>query len=254
MEMKEIYDCQEILEFVSEIKTEDERKCDKLFRDKSTIEWLKERKDNLDQQIKKLKKKVLEIDKRTEGLERKLDGGYFIDTLNYKINSYNIFCYKQNDNKMPDKVYKSCHREIYVNQRSCDKSAVIKELIDNYDFCVGENILVMFLKTLDIDIGECMFRSYYMLAPIIDKDEKFKLNKGLANLRENEGIFDKSDLESKNVNILMDRSLQIEMFDNYALETQKSELEREFQMIDGLEDKITEYQGFTNKHYQHEEL
>jgi len=62
MEMKEIYDCQEILNFISEAKTEEELKCDKLFRDKSTIEWLSERKNTLDKEIKEIEGKILEKD------------------------------------------------------------------------------------------------------------------------------------------------------------------------------------------------
>jgi len=58
MEMKEIYDCQEILNFVTKARTEEELKCDKLFKSPTTIEWLSERKNNLDKEIKEIKNKI----------------------------------------------------------------------------------------------------------------------------------------------------------------------------------------------------
>ena len=58
MEMKEIYDCQEILNFVTKARTEEELKCDKLFKSPTTIEWLSERKNNLDKEIKEIENKI----------------------------------------------------------------------------------------------------------------------------------------------------------------------------------------------------
>jgi chromosome segregation ATPase len=58
MEMKEIYDCQEILNFVTKARTEEELKCDKLFNNPHTIEWLSERKNNLDKEIKEIEEKI----------------------------------------------------------------------------------------------------------------------------------------------------------------------------------------------------
>ena len=60
MEIKQIYDCQEVLDSVSKIKTEEELKCDQLLRNPNTIEWLGERKNNLDKEIKGIEDKILE--------------------------------------------------------------------------------------------------------------------------------------------------------------------------------------------------
>ena len=76
MEMKEIYDCQEILNFVTKARTEEELKCDKLFKSPTTIEWLSERKNNLDKEVVKLEEEISKNDK-------KLVGGYFVDMLKF---------------------------------------------------------------------------------------------------------------------------------------------------------------------------
>ena len=60
MEITQIKDCQKILKIAQELETEEERKCNKLFRDKSTIEWLSERKSNLDKEIKEIEGKILD--------------------------------------------------------------------------------------------------------------------------------------------------------------------------------------------------
>ncbi len=60
MEIKQIYDCQEVLDSVSKIKTEEELKCDQLLRNPNTIEWLGERKNNLDKEIKGIEDKILQ--------------------------------------------------------------------------------------------------------------------------------------------------------------------------------------------------
>ena len=60
MEIKQIKDCQNILKIGQELETEEEQKCNKLFRDKSTIEWLSERKSNLDKEIKEIEGKILD--------------------------------------------------------------------------------------------------------------------------------------------------------------------------------------------------
>jgi hypothetical protein len=62
MEIKQIYDCQEVLDSVSKIKTEEELKCDQLLRNPNIIEWLNERKNNLDKEIKGIEDKILEKD------------------------------------------------------------------------------------------------------------------------------------------------------------------------------------------------
>ena len=66
-----------------------------MFRDKGTIEWLRERKSNLDKEIIKLEQEISKSDQKREVLNKKLDEGYFIDTLKFEINSYNIFCHKK---------------------------------------------------------------------------------------------------------------------------------------------------------------
>jgi hypothetical protein len=60
MEMKEIYDCQEILVRAGELQTDKEKECDKLFKDPRTRELiveeeerLKNMKENLEQEIVK---------------------------------------------------------------------------------------------------------------------------------------------------------------------------------------------------------
>ena len=60
MEIKQIYDCQEVLDSVSKIETEEERKCDQLLRNPKTIKWLGERKSNLDKEIKEIEGKILD--------------------------------------------------------------------------------------------------------------------------------------------------------------------------------------------------
>ncbi len=60
MEMKEIYDCQEVLMRAGELQTDKEKECDKLFKDPRTRELiveeeerLKNMKENLEQEIVK---------------------------------------------------------------------------------------------------------------------------------------------------------------------------------------------------------
>ena len=62
MEIKQIYDCQEILKIVQEAVTKEELECKKLFLNKSTVEWLSERKSDLDKEIKVIEGKILEKD------------------------------------------------------------------------------------------------------------------------------------------------------------------------------------------------
>jgi hypothetical protein len=57
MEMQKIHDCQEILDLGQKIRTEEEFKRDKLFRDKSTIKLLSERKSNLDKEINQIRRR-----------------------------------------------------------------------------------------------------------------------------------------------------------------------------------------------------
>lgn len=60
MEITQIKDCQNILKIGQALETEEERKCDELFRDKNTIEWLKGRKSNLDKVIEEIEGKILD--------------------------------------------------------------------------------------------------------------------------------------------------------------------------------------------------
>lgn len=249
--LKEIYDCQEILNFVTKARTEEELKCDKLFKSPNTIEWLSERKNNLDKEVVKLEEEISKNDK-------KLVGGYFVDMLkfetNFKANNYDIFCHKKNS-KLLDKYISNTHSEIYINHRSCDKSAVIKELIDSYDLCIRENFVVIFLKSLKASPKECGFGPQYMLDAIKEKGMKIKINEESDSLRENKEIFDSSAIE-KNSKTLIDGPLLAKMFDSNALEAQKGAFEKEFQMIDSLEQKVTEYceVDITGQYHQHQEL
>ena len=254
MEMQKIYDCQEILDLGQKIRTEEEFKCDKLFRNKSTIEWLRERKKNLDKEIIKLEEEISKSDQKREVLDKKLDEGYFIDTLKFEINSYNIFCHKK-DSKLIDKYKSNSHSEIYVTHSSCDKGTVIKELIDNYDICIRENFVVIFLKYLKTSVEECRPGPEYMLDAIKDKGVRIKTNEESASLKENEEIFNSATLE-KNAKILIDGPLQLVMFNSNALEIQKGAFEKEFQMIDSLEQKVIEYceVDITGQYHQHQEL
>ena len=262
MEMQKIHDCQEILDLGQKIRTEEEFKCDKLFRDKSTIEWLRERKSNLDKEIMKLEREILESNKKREVLEKKLDGGHFIDTLkfeiNFEINNYEIFCYKK-DGKLIDKYKSNSHKEIYVNHQSCDKGAVIKELIDHYDICIRKDVVVMFLKSLKTSVEECKRGPGYMLDAIKEKGMKIEINEELISLGKKGGKVDKAALENEMIFLvggLMETPLQAKNFDSDALETQKGAFEKEFQMIDSLEQKVIEYceVDFTGRYDQHQEL
>jgi chromosome segregation ATPase len=60
MEITQIKDCQNILKIGQALETEEERKCDELFGDKNTIEWLKGRKSNLDKVIEEIEGKILD--------------------------------------------------------------------------------------------------------------------------------------------------------------------------------------------------
>ena len=60
MEIMQIKDCQEVLDSVLEITTEEERKCVQLLRNPKTIKWLDERKSNLDKEIKEIEGKILD--------------------------------------------------------------------------------------------------------------------------------------------------------------------------------------------------
>ena len=258
MEMQKIYDCQEILDLGQKIRTEEEFKCDKLFRDKGTIEWLRERKSNLDKEIIKLEQEISKSDQKREVLNKKLDEGYFIDTLKFEINSYNIFCHKK-DSKLIDKYKSNSHSEIYVTHRSCDKGTVIKELIDNYDICIRENFVVIFLKSLKTSVEECKRGPGYMLDAIKEKGMKIEINEELISLGKKGGKVDKAALENEMIFLvggLMETPLQAKNFDSDALETQKGAFEKEFQMIDSLEQKVIEYceVDFTGRYDQHQEL
>jgi len=234
--MKEIYDCQEILNFVTKARTEEELKCDKLFKNPNTIEWLNERKNNLDKEIVKLKEELSKSDKE-------LKGGYFVDMLkfetNFKANNYDIFCYKKNS-KLIDKYISNTHSEIYINHRSCDKSAVIKELINGYDICIKENFVVIFLKSLKASPKECGFGTQYILDAIKEKGMKIKINEESASLRENKEIFDSSAIE-KNAKILTDGSLQLVMFNSKEYEKHKIELEDNLSATYIVEQYIVDY-------------
>ena len=254
VEMKEIYDCQEILNFVTKARTEEELKCDKLFKNPNTIEWLSDRRSNLDKEIVKLEEEMSKSDKKREVLEKKIDGGYFIDTLNFEVNSYNIFCHKK-DSKLIDKYKSNSHSEIYVTHSSCDKGTVIKELINNYDICIRENFVVIFLKSLKTSVEECRPGLQYMLDAIKDKGVRIKTNEESASLKENEEIFNSATLE-KNAKILIDGPLQLVIFNSNALEAQKGALEQEFQDISSIGHWVSKYQNteIIQEEVQHQEL
>jgi len=248
MEMQKIHDCQEILDLGQKIRTEEEFKCDKLFRDKSTIKLLSERKSNLDKEIIKLEGEILESNKKREVLEKKLEDGYFIDTLkfeiNFEINNYEIFCY-QKDGKLIDKYKSNSHNEIYVTHQSCDKGAVIKELIDHYDICIRKDVVVMFLKTLKASVEECKRGPGYMLDAIKEKGMKIEINEELTSLGKKVGKVDKSALENEMIFLvggLMEAPLQAKNFDSSALETQKDSLEQEFQDAASIRHWVFKYQ------------
>lgn len=80
--MKEIYDCQEVLEFVTEIKTEEERQCNQLFKNPDTLIWLKERRGYLDQEIKAIERKVSKGEANQDIKEKKKAQ----EAINTKIN------------------------------------------------------------------------------------------------------------------------------------------------------------------------
>ena len=257
MEIKQIKDCQKILKIGQALETEEELKCDQLLRNPNTIKWLGERKSNLDKEIMKL-----ESNKKREVLEKKLDGGHFIDTLkfeiNFEINNYEIFCYKK-DGKLIGKYKSNSHKEIYVNHQSCDKGAVIKELIDHYDICIRKDVVVMFLKSLKTSVEECKRGPGYMLDAIKEKGMKIEINEELISLGKKGGKVDKAALENEMIFLvggLMEAPLQAKNFDSSALETQKGKFEKEFQMIDSLEQKVIEYceVDITGQYHQHQEL
>jgi hypothetical protein len=83
MEIMQIKDCQNILKIGQKLETEEERKCNELFRDKSTIKWLSERKSNLDKEIKEIEKK-LKINKDIE--QKKEQQQEVEDKIKDKIN------------------------------------------------------------------------------------------------------------------------------------------------------------------------
>ena len=72
MEITQIKDCQNILKIGQALETEEERKCDELFRDKNTIEWLKGRKSNLDKVIEE----TVNEKKIYSGIKEKLGNDY----------------------------------------------------------------------------------------------------------------------------------------------------------------------------------
>jgi hypothetical protein len=255
MEIKQIYDCQEVLDSVSRITTEEELKCDQLLRNPNTIKWLGERKSNLDKEIMKL-----ESNKKREVLEKKLDGGHFIDTLkfeiNFEINNYEIFCYKK-DGKLIDKYQSNSHKEIYVNHQSCDKGAVIKELIDHYDICIRKDVVVMFLKSLKTSVEECKRGPGYMLDAIKEKGMKIEINEELISLGKKGGKVDKAALENEMIFLvggLMEAPLQAKNFDSSALETQKANIFSELYDLSKTTSFVNEYIHFNNKDNFNDEL
>ena len=260
MEMQKIYDCQEILDLGQKIRTEEELKCDQLFRNPNTIKWLGERKNNLDKEIMKLEREILESNKKREVLEKKLGGGHFIDTLKFEIkfeiNNYEIFCYKK-DGKLIDKYKSNSHKEIYVNHQSCDKGAVIKELIDHYDICIRKDVVVMFLKSLKTSVEECKGGPGYMLDAIKEKGMKIETNEELTSLEKKGGKVDKAALENEMIFLvggLMEAPLQAKNFDSDALETQKADIFSELYDLSKTTSFINEYIYFYNGDNFHQEL
>jgi hypothetical protein len=260
MEIKQINDCQNILKIGQALETEEELKCDQLFRNPNTIKWLGERKNNLDKEIIKLEREILESNKKREVLEKKLDGGHFIGTLkfeiNFEINNYEIFCYKK-DGKLMDKYKSNSHNEIYVNHQSCDKGAVIKELIDHYDICIRKDVVVMFLKSLKTSVEECRPGPGYMLDAIKEKGMKIEINEELTSLGKKVEKVDKSALENKMIFLvggLMEAPLQAKNFDSDALETQKADIFSELYDLSKTTSFINEYIHFYNGDNFHQEL
>lgn len=127
--MKEIYDCQEILNFISEAKTEEELKCDKLFRDKSTIEWLSERKNTLDKEIKEIEGKILEKDvvlsKKKAKESEKEEISKILESKTNKLNSIDV-----SEKILQSMVYSGpSGRPIYGYRETYTKSDMLKEYI-----------------------------------------------------------------------------------------------------------------------------
>ena len=129
MEIKQIYDCQEVLDSVSKIKTEEELKCDQLLRNPNIIEWLNERKNNLDKEIKEIEGKILEKDvvlskKKTKESEKE----EISKILENKINELNSI--DRSEKILQSLVYSGpSGRPIYGYRETYTKSDMLKEYI-----------------------------------------------------------------------------------------------------------------------------
>ena len=117
----------------------------------------------------------------------------------------------------------------------------------------------MFLKSLKTSVEECKRGPGYMLDAIKEKGMKIEINEELISLGKKGGKVDKAALENEMIFLvggLMEAPLQAKNFDSSALETQKGKFEKEFQMIDSLEQKVIEYceVDITGQYHQHQEL
>ena len=138
MEIKQIYDCQEILNFISEAKTEEELKCDRLFRDKSTIEWLSERKNNLDKEIKEIEGKILEKDvvlnKKKAKESEKEEISKILESKTNKLNSIDV-----SEKILQSMVYSGpSGRPIYGYRETYTRSDMLKEYIKDSEGKIKE--------------------------------------------------------------------------------------------------------------------
>lgn len=138
MEIKQIYDCQEILNFISEAKTEEELKCDRLFRDKSTIEWLSERKNTLDKEIKEIEGKILEKDvvlskKKTKESEKE-EISKILESKTNELNSID-----RSEKILQSLVYSGpSGRPMYGYRETYTRSDMLKEYIKDSEGKIKE--------------------------------------------------------------------------------------------------------------------
>jgi hypothetical protein len=130
MEMKEIYDCQEVLMRAGELQTDKEKECDKLFKDPRTRELIVEEEERLKNMKDNLEQEIVEnshwIDNKQKVLENLKDSE--------TVNTNNVAAL----NKMAaDKLKDVSIETIYaftktVAQNPIDMSGNLDKVLDSY--------------------------------------------------------------------------------------------------------------------------
>ena len=183
MEIKQIYDCQEILKIVQEAVTKEELECKKLFLNKSTVEWLSERKSDLDKEIKVIEGKILEKDVI---LSKKKEKEKINKKLKNKINELNSI--DISEKILQSLVYSgSSGRPIYGYRETYTRSDMLKEYIKDSE---GK------IKGYDSDIYDIGQSKYKVDEEIKNKESNERYYEGQLSSARSEASYAENDFAS----------------------------------------------------------